>query len=77
MILHPLVFPDFRNTKMLFLISLAPLVQLVEQHGNVPKFEGLNPTTIPNSGLYYKTISIVTMTIISDATIRSITYNRN
>jgi hypothetical protein len=29
------------------------------------------------SGLYYKTITIVLMTIVSDATIWSITYDRN
>ncbi len=29
------------------------------------------------SGLYYKTIMIIIMTIISDATIWSITYNHN
>jgi hypothetical protein len=31
----------------------------------------------PTSGLYYKTITIVIMTIVSDATIWSITYDRN
>jgi hypothetical protein len=29
------------------------------------------------SGLYYKTITIVTMTIVGDATIWSVTYDRN
>jgi hypothetical protein len=29
------------------------------------------------SGLYYKTITIVIMTIVSDATIWSVTYSRN
>ncbi len=29
------------------------------------------------SGLYYKTIMIVIMTIVSDATIWSVTYDRN
>jgi hypothetical protein len=29
------------------------------------------------SGLYYKTITIVIMTIVSDATIWSVSYNRN
>ncbi len=62
---------------MLFLISLAPLVQLVEQHGNDPKFEGTNPATIPNNSLYYKTIMIVIMMIISDATVWSVTYDHN
>jgi hypothetical protein len=28
-------------------------------------------------GLYYKTIMIIIMTIVSDTTIRSITYNHN
>jgi len=27
--------------------------------------------------LYYKTITIIIMTIVSDATIRSVTYDRN
>ncbi len=31
----------------------------------------------PNCGLYYKIITIVTLTIVSDATIWSITYDRN
>ncbi len=30
-----------------------------------------------SSGLYYKTITIIIMTIISDATIWSVTYDRN
>jgi hypothetical protein len=29
------------------------------------------------SGLYYKTIAIIIMMIVSDATIRSVAYNRN
>jgi hypothetical protein len=29
------------------------------------------------SGLYYKTITIVIMTIVSDATVWSLTYDRN
>jgi hypothetical protein len=32
---------------------------------------------IDTNGLYYKTITIVIMTIVSDATICSITYDRN
>ncbi len=32
---------------------------------------------LQTSGLYYKTITIVIMMIVSDATIRSINYNRN
>jgi hypothetical protein len=36
----------------------------------------VTPLSVIN-GLYYKTITIVIMTIVSDATIWSITYNRN
>jgi hypothetical protein len=58
MILHPLVFPDFRNAKMLFLIRLAALVQLVEQHGNDPKFEGTNPATIQTVACFIKLLRL-------------------
>ncbi len=34
-------------------------------------------TALEFSGLYYKTITIVIMTIVSDATIWSVTYDRN
>ncbi len=37
----------------------------------------LNETETETSGLYYKTITIVIMMIVSDAAIWSVTYDRN
>ncbi len=38
-------------------------------------FGQLNKTFLGTSGLYYKTITIVIMTIVSDATIWSVTFD--
>jgi hypothetical protein len=45
---------------------------------SVVKLDIINKNKLKDpSGLYYKTITIVTLTIVSDATIWSITYDRN
>jgi hypothetical protein len=51
----------------------AAMAQLVKSSANDQKFKGSNPA----SGLYYKTITIIIMTIVSDATIWSVTYDHN
>ncbi len=61
------------------LLSLVPEERRNSVQMVTPTIKGKNIFSCywHSSGLYYKTITIVIMVIVSDATIWSVTYDRN